>query len=42
MSLELAYELLVVQIPDSDVTITTAAEADVRVGTDGQSVAGWC
>ena len=38
MSLELTNQLLVVQIPDGDVTVAAAAEADVGVWTDGQSV----
>lgn len=32
---------LVVQVPDRDVPITAAGEADLGVGGDGQCVAGW-
>ena len=33
-------ERLVVQVPDGDVAVAAAAEADLRVGTDGERVAG--
>ena len=42
MALELAHQLLVVQVPYGDVAVRAAAEADLRVGTDGQRVAGRC
>lgn len=39
VALELAHELLVVQVPHSDVAVRAAAEANVRVGADGERVA---
>ena len=41
MTLELTHEFLVVQVPHGDVAVRTTTEADLRIGTDGQSVAGW-
>jgi len=40
VSLELSDKGLVVEVPDRDVAITAAAEADLGVWADGQSVAG--
>ena len=40
MSLELSDKGLVVEIPDRDVAVTAAAEADLGVGADGEGVAG--
>ena len=40
MSLELSDLRLVVKIPNCDVSITAAAEADLGVGADGEGVAG--
>jgi len=33
---------LIVKVPDRDVAITTAAEADLWVRTDGKGIAGCC
>lgn len=40
MSLELPHQRLVVQVPHGDVAVAAAAEAHLRVGADGQGVAG--
>merc|ERR1719239_385627 len=40
VSLELTNRGLVVQVPHGDIAVAAAAEADLRVWTDGQSVAG--
>lgn len=39
VSLELAHQRLIVQIPNGDVAVAAAREAHLRVGTDGQCVA---
>ena len=41
MTLELSDQSLVVKIPDCNVAITAAAEADLGVGADGESIASW-
>lgn len=42
VTLELSHQRLVVQVPHGNVTVGTAAEADLRVGRDGQCIASWC
>lgn len=45
MTLELTHQCLIVQIPDGDVAIAAAREAHLRIGADGQCIAGggsWC
>ena len=41
VALELAHQGLVVQVPDCNIAITAAAEADLGVWADGQRIAGW-
>lgn len=40
VTLELSHQRLVVQVPHGNVAIAAAREAHLRVGTDGQRVAG--
>jgi len=39
VSLELAHQRLVLQVPNGNVAVAAAAEAHLRVGTDGERVA---
>lgn len=41
VTLELSQQRLILYIPDGDVPVAAAAEADFRVGGDGQSVTSW-